>query len=46
MHADHPLGRDPHMGRLCPSGSSAVVRIVASLHLMHGSLVSWVSPYW
>ena len=46
MHADHPLGRDLLMGRLCPSGFPAVVRTVASLYLMHGSLVSWVSPCW
>ena len=46
MHANHLLGRDPLMGRLCPSGFPTVVRIVASLHLMHGSLVSWVSSFW
>ena len=34
------------MGRLCPSGFPMVVRIVASLHLMHESLVSLVSPFW
>jgi len=34
------------MGRLCPSGFPTVARTAASPHLMHGSLVSWVSPYW
>ena len=46
MHADHLLGRDPLMGRLSPSGFPAVVRIAASLHIMHRSFVSWVSPFW
>ena len=46
MHADHPLGRDLLMGRLCPSGFPPVVRTAVSLHLMHESLVSWVSPCW
>ena len=46
MHADHPLGRDPLLGRLCPSGFPAVVSTVASLHLMHRSYLSWVSPFW
>ena len=46
MHADHPLGRDPPMGCLYPSGFPTVVCTVAFLHLMHGSLVSWVSPCW
>ena len=45
MHADHPLGRDPLVGRLCPSGSLTVVHTVASLHPMHGSFVIWASPY-
>jgi len=34
------------MGRLCPSGFPMVARTAASPHLMHGSLVSWVSPCW
>jgi len=46
MHADHPLGRDPPMGRLCPSGFPTVVRTATFLHLMHGSLMRWVSPCW
>jgi len=46
MHADHLLGRDLLMGRFCPSGFLAVVRAAASLHLMHRSFVSRVSPFW
>jgi len=46
MHADHLLGRDPVMGRLRPSGFPTMVRTTVSLHLMHESLVSWVSPFW
>jgi len=46
MHTDHPLGRDPPIGHLCPSGFPTVARTVAFPHLMYGSLVSWVSPYW
>jgi len=34
------------MGRLYPSGFPTVVRTAASLRLMHGSLMSWVSPRW
>jgi len=46
MPANRPLGRDPLMGHLCASGFPAVVCTVASLHLMYGSLLSWVSPFW
>jgi len=46
MHADHLLGRDLPTGRFRPSGFPAVVCTAASLHLMHKSFVSRVSPFW
>jgi len=46
MHADHLLGHDLLMGRFCPSGFPTVVHAAASLHLMHRSFVSRVSPFW
>ena len=48
IHADHLLGHDLFMGRFCPSGFPTVVCTAASLHLMHRSFVSRVSPfkYW